>query len=174
MRGALYTVGLHTLVIDKLKWVAVVEVVVTVVDYLAVNLPAAEYKVIEHLAADKTYKGGSTRKEVFATDIEIDPGKQWDFFTQRFHRVAETYLAGVHVEPLNIILGKKNSCVRARFRLTDAIGVERTFRHGTSGKWIFGFITVETAGSQRRAGYGYRHHPSEGFVMFHILQSLKY
>lgn len=127
MPGVLLDVGLDSIGIDELKWVAIVEVVMTVVDYLAVNLPAAEYKVIEHLAADKTYKGGSARKEVFATDIEIDPGKQRDFFTQRFHRVAETQFPGVHVEPFNIILGKKDSCVRACFRLTDAIGVERTF-----------------------------------------------
>jgi len=106
MRGVLLDVGLDCIGINELKGVAVVEVVVAIVDYLAVNLPAAEYEVIEHLAADKTDMGGSARKEVFATDIEIDPGKQWDFFTQRFHRVAE---------------------VRARFRLTDAIGVERTF-----------------------------------------------
>ena len=127
MRGALRDVGLDRIGIDELKRVAVVEVVVTIVDYLAVNLPAAEYKVIEHLAADKTYKGGSARKEVFVTDIEIDTSKQRDFFTQRFHRVAEAQFAGVHVEPQNVVFGKEDSCVRARFRLTDAIGVERTF-----------------------------------------------
>ena len=46
LHGSLYTVGLHTLVIDKLKGIAVVEIVVTIIDYLTVNLSAAEYEVI--------------------------------------------------------------------------------------------------------------------------------
>lgn len=66
MRGVLLDVSLDCIGIDELKRIAVVEVVVAIVDYLAVNLPAAEYEVIEHLAADKTDMGGSTRKEVFA------------------------------------------------------------------------------------------------------------
>jgi hypothetical protein len=67
LRGSLYTVGLHTLVIDKLKGVAVVEIVVTVIDYFTVNLSAAEYEVIEYLVTDETDVGSSARKEVFAT-----------------------------------------------------------------------------------------------------------
>ena len=65
--GSLYAVGLYTLVVDKLKGVAVIKVVVTIVDYLTFNLSAAEYEVIKHLVTDESDVGGSTRKEAFAT-----------------------------------------------------------------------------------------------------------
>ena len=65
--GSLVAVGLHTIVVDKQKGVAVVEVIMTIVDYLTVNLSAAEYEVIEHLATDESDVGGSARKEVFTT-----------------------------------------------------------------------------------------------------------
>ena len=107
MRGVLLDVSLDCIGIDELKGVAIVEVVVTIVNYLAINLPAAEYKVVEQLAAYKTDVCGSTGKEVFATYIEIDTGKQRDFFKQRFHRVAEAYFACVQVEPFDVVISKQ-------------------------------------------------------------------
>jgi len=174
LRSATKAIGLYFVRVDELQRIAVVEIVAAIVDDLAVNLSAAEHKVIEHLATDETDAGGSAGKEVFAAQIEVYIGKQRDFLAQRFHRIAEAQFAGVRVEPLDVVVGEKGLfCISsgASSRLTDSKGIEFGIFYWTGRKGLLRFVVVTAASSHRCAGNGYRHHPSEGFVILHILQS---
>ena len=103
-------IGLNPLVIDELRYagIAVVEIIVLIIGGgMAVCRPATEYKVIEDLATGEAYKGGTTRKEVFAAQVEIYSAQKRDLRPERFHRIAEAQLAGGDVEPFDIIAGEQ-------------------------------------------------------------------
>ena len=63
---------MYTFVVDELRGIAIAEIVVAIVDNLAVHLATTEYEIIKKLAADETDKGGSARKKVFTTQIEVN------------------------------------------------------------------------------------------------------
>ena len=78
--GTALAVGLHALVVGKLRGIAVVEIVAAIVDDLAVGLSAAEHEVVEHLATDETDAGGPAGKEELTIEIKVDARQEGNLF----------------------------------------------------------------------------------------------
>ena len=113
-------------------------------------------------------------KQGIVAQMELDFVKGLHTLVERFVHVLELDFASGHIEPFNVILSEEHILRvtgSAGFRLADATGIEYALFRRTRREGLFGFITVKTAGSHRHAGNGYRHHPSDGFVILHILQS---
>lgn len=60
LRSATKAVGFYTFVINELGRIAVIEIVATIVNDLAIDFLTAEYEVIKHLTTDEADEGGPT------------------------------------------------------------------------------------------------------------------
>ena len=106
--------------------------------------------------------------------MELDFVKGLHTLVERFVHVLEFDFASGHIEPFNVILGEEHILRisnRARFRLAYTSGIEHGRFYRISRERLLRFVVITAASSHRHAGNGYRHHPSEGFVIHHILQS---
>ena len=167
----LSTVGLHTLVIDELRRIAVVKVVVTVVYDSTINLATAEYEIIEELATDEPDKG-TAGKECQVAQTEFYAGKQAQLLVKRLFHVMKAQFAGVDVEPFDVIfieyfvnIAFRQSC-RQRGIATSkkpSLFLRAVFSSN------YAYLIVITAASRQRhckAGNGYRHRPDTVLDVF--------
>ncbi len=175
MRGAFLDVGLRAFIIDELQGVAVVQVVAGIALVVA-NGGVVEHEVEEYTAVKVGDEAADLEENALA-EAELQALAVivfHQFVEQSLVLLLEAYLAGTGIEPLDVVLGEEGINDGGPRLAYGFASKESHLLHGVGGEGLFGFVTVAAASSHHCAGNGYRHHPSEGLVMFHILQSFKY